>query len=604
MRGRVLVLYGSQTGCAEEVAQRVAAEALRQRYEPACHSMEEFDVRQLPSERFIVLVASTTGEGEVPDAMRALWRFLLRKDLPAGSLHGVRHACFGLGDSSYPKFNFAAKRLHRRFEQLGSAALLPIGLGDDQDDLGLDQAFEPWHEALWNAAHLLYPLPAGVEVVPVSELPPPRYAVQLLDGGGGPPAADVAHTAPYGRQRPAVASVVSNELLTAVGCGREVRHIVLDTSGCDGGGLGHLPGDALAVQPHNPTQPTLELLATLGLDPAARVRLDAAQPHAPPLRRREMSVADLFVRQLDVFGIPRRSFFTLLARFATDEMQAERLAEFGTAAGGADLLDYVTRPRRTYAEVLCDFSSARPPLEYYLDLIPPLRERYFSIASAAALAPARVHIAVAVVRYRTMLQAPRFGVGSTYLAELEPAAQVEVWLRRGCLRLPDDPAAPLVMVGPGTGVAPFRAFVQVRQAQREASGAAAANGGAAAALGEAHLFFGCRRREHDFLYADEWQEHLRAGNLQQLHTAFSREGPRKVYVQHRMVEPEAGAQLWNLIATQDAHVYIAGAANQMPKDVRKALRQLAATHGGLDEDATTELVKRLEARGRLQCETW
>ena len=648
-RGRIAILFGSQTGCAEEVAHRLAAEAVRRRYQPMCCSMETYELRTLPSEKFVVLVASTTGEGEVPDGMRAFWQFLLRKDLPSGSLGNVRHACFGLGDSSYPKFCYAAKRLHRRMEQLGSKAIAPIGLGDDQDGLGIEHALGPWLASLWSVLDACLPLPAGCEVRPESECPPARYGIELLQ-----PACDEASWTAQASQPVAIASipvplpvppppamlpassaassaaspascavsasrhapfsarVLENTRLTAVGCGRDVRHIALDVSGS---GLDYQPGDALAVQPHNPLGGTKALLAALlvGIDPATRLRLVSAAPHAPPLRWSECSVLELFVEHLDVYGSPRRSFFRLLAHFATDPLHQEKLAELGSAEGAAELLDYVTRPRRTYAEVLLEFPSARPPVGYYLDLIPPLRERYFSIASSPRLFPSQVHLTVAVVRYQTLLSLPRFGVCSTYLAALQatepdggaPADTVAVWLRRGCLRLPAMPDAPLVMIGPGTGVAPFRAFTQTRQAQRAELALATPPTGAGAVVGDALLYFGCRRPEHDFLYRGEWAEHLEAGHLQGVHAAFSRvpDAP-KVYVQHKMVEPGSAPQLWALLAHPACHVYIAGSSGAMPRDVRKAMRLVAMAQGGLDEAAATAWLTSLEAGKRLQCETW
>lgn len=353
--------------------------------------------------------------------------------------------------------------------------------------------------------------------------------------------------------------------------------------------------------------------------------------------------------------------------------------------GAAELREYATRPRRTIAEVLLDFDSCRPPLCRILDLVPPLRERFFSIASSPALypearaycpapcihPPSRVgtprrqclpfqcifysrclisdrigaspplspppvlpssfclhvsstsrendarpptplkeaHICYAVVKYLTLMKEPRRGVCTSYLASLAHGAHVAVWLRKGCLR-PPPLQAPLLMVGPGTGVAPFRAFVQSRQAAlcaatgTPAALSASVKAPAAGAPAPAHLFFGCQRARVDFLYEAEWAEHLKRGSLQRLHCAFSRDGPDKVYVQHLMTEPQTAAIIWRLLATPDAHVYIAGAANQMPKDVCSALREVAILHGGLDEEGASRMLKTLEAEGRLQRETW
>ena len=219
-------------------------------------------MRGLPAEGMVVFVASTTGEGAVPDNMRSFWSFLLRKDLPAGSLGALRHACFGLGDSSYPKFNFAAKRLHRRLAQLGSDALLELGLADDQDDLGIDHALGPWLHSLVARVMQLRPMPAGEAAIPRDQGLPPRYLP--LSGAAAAAAAAAAaddqQQREPGPQRPFEARVLANVSLCAAEgrASRDVRHIELDLAGS---GLAYAPGDALAVMPRNPLAETLELLA-------------------------------------------------------------------------------------------------------------------------------------------------------------------------------------------------------------------------------------------------------------------------------------------------------------------------------------------------------
>ena len=316
MRGRLTVLYGSQTGCAEEVAHGICAEAIRRRYEPQCLSTDDYDVQQLPAESIVVLVISTAGEGEVPDTVRGFWDFLLRRDLPPDSLAALVHACFGLGDSSYPKFNFAAKRMHRRLAQLGSEALLPLGLGDDQDALGVDHALAPWLQSLWDALDVRMPLPDGFSEISADERPGPRYDVRVATSASiishASTLSDDAHrptAAPASKHRPYNARVLRNTLLTAPGIGREVRHVEMDVAGW---GLSYAPGDALAVQPLNPLEPTLQLLAALGIDPQERYIIRPAQPHAPALHRHQWTALDLFRCHLDVIAVPRRSFFTLL----------------------------------------------------------------------------------------------------------------------------------------------------------------------------------------------------------------------------------------------------------------------------------------------------
>ena len=174
---KLLVLYGSQTGCAQEVAERIAWEGKRRHFRVRVAGMDEYDVMNLPSEPLVILCASTTGQGDVPDNMRAFWSFLLRRSLGSDSLVGSSFATFGLGDSGYAKYNAVAKRLDKRLEMLGAQRLVPLGLGDDQDRAGYDQALDPWLSALWDAALRLMPLPDGVTIDTSDSLPPARYLV-------------------------------------------------------------------------------------------------------------------------------------------------------------------------------------------------------------------------------------------------------------------------------------------------------------------------------------------------------------------------------------------------------------------------------------------
>ncbi len=267
-----------------------------------------------------MFIASTTGEGTVPDNMRSFWRFLLRKDLPAGSLGAMQHACFGLGDSSYPKFNYAAKRLHRRLLQLGSTALVDLGLADDQDDLGIDQALGPWLDGFRARLMALRPMADGLAAIPRSQSLPLRYRLleEEEEEEEGDGAATVAGPPPEAGGPPSAAApfearVLANESLCGAARGsRDVRHLELDIAGS---GIAYTPGDALAVQPRNPPAETRALLAGLGLEPEQRIVLAPAAPRAaPPLPPGEWSVFRLFSERLDLFGVPRRAFFERLAR--------------------------------------------------------------------------------------------------------------------------------------------------------------------------------------------------------------------------------------------------------------------------------------------------
>eukprot|EP00051_Salpingoeca_urceolata_P022361 m.362693 g.362693 ORF g.362693 m.362693 type:complete len:351 (-) comp19961_c1_seq19:1809-2861(-) len=302
---------------------------------------------------------------------------------------------------------------------------------------------------------------------------------------------------------------------------------------------------------------------------------------------RTLSVRAFMTHYLDVSGVPHRYFFEVLSHFARSEQEAERLKEFDTAEGQEDLYDYSYRPRRTYLETFQDFVSTRGavPLEYAFDLFLPLRPRAFSISSSLKAHPGQVHLTVALVKYKTLMAKPRVGVCSTWLSDLAPGSKVRVWVGRGTFLFP-RPSVPVVFIGPGTGVAPFRSAIQERLA--------------APTSATTLFFFGCRNEARDFLYRDEWAA---AGGLGRLTvvTAFSRDQEDKVYVQHRL--REHGAAVWDVMEN-GGYCYLAGNAKRMPIDVREALEWIATEHGHLSQEEAGQFWTRMEQQRRFQSETW
>ncbi|XP_038623923.1 NADPH-dependent diflavin oxidoreductase 1 isoform X2 [Tachyglossus aculeatus] len=549
---RLLLLFGSQTGTAEDVADRVGREARRKRFLCSVRPLDSYRLANLIHEPLVIFICATTGQGDPPDNMKNFWKFIFRKNLPPNSLCRMDFAVLGLGDSSYAKFNFVAKKLHKRLAQLGGRALLPVALGDDQHDLGFALRFldeDPAEE------------PGEAEE-------PPR----------GPPS-DV---------RPFPAPMVSNRRVTAEDHFQDVRLIEFDISGS---GIEFGPGDVALIRPENSAADTQRFCQLLGLAPARRLVLDARDSDVPARLARPCSVHQLVSTYLDVACVPRRSFFELLAALSGHQLEREKLRELSSAQGQEERYGYCDRPRRTTLEVLHDFphSAASIPPEYLLDLIPRIRPRAFSIASSLAVHPSRLQVLVGVVQYRTRLRQPRRGLCSSWLASLDPRrgpVRVPLWVQRGSLTFPPDPHVPVVMVGTGTGVAPFRAAVQ----ERVARGAT-----------ENCLFFGCRRKDGDFYWEDEWQELVRGGSLT-LVTAFSRDQEEKVYVQHRL--REHGAWLWDLLSRRGAYFYLAGNAKTVPGAVSEALRAVFQEHGGLPGPDAETLLATLERTGRFQAETW
>ncbi|KAL4458060.1 hypothetical protein ABPG75_012925 [Micractinium tetrahymenae] len=686
----VLILYSSQTGNAQDVAERIGRETQRRHYAPRVLPADAYapHAASLPGEAVLVWVASTTGQGDPPDNMRQLWRLLLRKSLPPDLLAGVRAAVFGLGDSGYPKYNVVSKKLLRRLEALGARMLLPLGLGDDQHRSGYEAALDPWLQQLWPALRAHFPLPPGATEPAPGDTSTDlvcKYRVTWLQGeeaaaaaaaaaaaeaaaaaaegcfgaaaahrealaaaqlfdqveaaaaglplgsdaaqqpssrAAGAPATTAGHAAGvsssagggYGPRRPYWARLLDNRRITAPSHFQDVRQ--LDIELAEDASLAFQPGDVLAMVPQQPAAAVDALLRRCGWDPQAWVRIEPVAAAAAgtaadgsssgghrPAVSATVRLGALVAGALDINGgSPRRFFFQVLHRFAVEELEVERLAYFSSAEGRDDLHEYNQREGRTVLEVLTDFKSARIPLEWLLQAAPRLKPRYFSIASSLRAHPRCAQLAVAIVEWATPFKRRRRGVCTSWLAGLDPQqgeARLPVWVERGALRLPPSPEVPLILVGPGTGVAPFRSFLQERQAALLAD--------QVPRPAPCTLFFGCRNEGGDFYFRSEWEEMQAQGVLAPapggVITAFSRDAPdgRKVYVQHCV--REHGAALWALLAA-GAWVYVAGSADKMPAAVAAAFEDAAVAHGGLGKEEAAALLRRMELTGRYQVEAW
>ncbi|XP_038637546.1 NADPH-dependent diflavin oxidoreductase 1 isoform X2 [Scyliorhinus canicula] len=558
---KLLVLFGSQSGTAQDVAERIGREGVRRHFKCRVVPLDSYAIADLIQEPLVVFVCSTTGQGEPPDNMKKFWRFIFRRDLPATSLSLMDCAVLGLGDSSYPKFNFVAKKLGKRLIQLGANGLLPVGLGDDQHDLGL----------------------------------PSKYSFQFEDDAAngvsvGPCDTNRQTKCPPSQLCPFPAQMIFNERVTDETHFQDVRLITFDISGS---GIEYSAGDVAMIEPRNSHESVDQFCQLLRLDPHKTFLLkpnDAATP-LPARVPQPCTVQYLLERYLDINCVPRRSFFDLLSYFSPDEMEKEKLKEFSSAEGQEELYSYCNRLRRTTLEILYDFpmtTYAIPP-DYLFDLIPEIRPRAFSIASSQLAYPSQIQILMAVVQYRTKLKKPRCGLCSNWLASQNPlqsAVHVPLWVKKGMLQFPTDTKIPVIMVGPGTGVAPFRAVIQERVVEGKKGN---------------YLFFGCRGKSKDFFCRKEWEELNQEGVLT-LFTAFSRDQEDKIYVQHRI--KEKGPLIWNLIQKEQAYFYIAGNAKMMPTQVTDSLKSIFQSEGGLSEAESEHLLVELDRCGRFQTETW
>jgi sulfite reductase (NADPH) flavoprotein alpha-component len=374
----------------------------------------------------------------------------------------------------------------------------------------------------------------------------------------------------HSKDHPFPARLVENRALTRPGSAKDTRHLVLSLAGS---GLAYTAGDSLGVYPTNRPELVDEVLRRLGAtgdEPVAPAALKLAAPI--PLR-------DALGARLALAG-PTRKFLELLAARTTDAAERSRLAALLAPDAKEALAAFLHE--REFVDLLAEFPGARLAPPEFADQLRRLMPRLYSIASSARVHPDEAHLTVAVVRYATNGR-ERHGVCSTFLAERAQmhATPVPVFVTHSHFRVPEDGARDIIMVGPGTGIAPFRAFLQ----ERAATGA----------VGRNWLFFGDQRRATDFLYEDEWEDWRRRGVLTRLDLAFSRDQAEKVYVQDRM--RAAAAELWAWLEG-GASFYVCGDAKRMAKDVDAALHEIVAAQGGLEAAAAAEYVKRLKKEHR------
>ncbi|GMT17444.1 hypothetical protein PFISCL1PPCAC_8741 [Pristionchus fissidentatus] len=565
----LLIVYGTETGTAEDVAEGLWREA-RARNLPACLApFDEYDIENLPSERAVLFVISTSGQGEFPPNARTNWKWMLRKSLTRDTLKEVSIAVIGLGDSSYQKYNFAGKKLFRRLLQLGARDLLPVCLADDQHESGIDGALLPWKDQLWLQLHGIY---ENLSLTVDPTVPPLcKYTLQFAENGDSNDSMRNGEVKGEGELR--AVRVVENRRVTAENHFQDTRLVSFDTSGV--GGMDYAPGDVLMVHPCNPEETVRIAIDALQYDDELLDRPFRALPTDSSIRPLPNDVIgdgpttlrSCLLRLFDLQQRPRRSFFELMGAISTHEMEREKLLELASAEGQDDYIDYITRTRRTVAETLRDFAhTAREiPPQRLFDILPRIRSRAFSIASCPVKHAGRVEIIVAKVEYRTArMVEPRRGLCSTYIARLMEGEKVRVRVRPGTFRFPPVARA-IVAVGPGTGVAPFRSLILWRS-------------------------------------GSDWDElqTSREGKVA-VHTAYSRDeelkdGGRR-YVQHVMQQQRR--QLLQMLQEEKAWVFVAGSAGDMPTAVMEAIDLIGKEGNGEDGFAA-----QLEREGRLQFETW
>ncbi|CAH9017802.1 assimilatory sulfite reductase (NADPH) flavoprotein subunit [Candidatus Nitrosacidococcus sp. I8] len=537
----ITVLFGSQTGNAEKLAEKLCTQLTEAGFAPNLCSMGSYKPRQLKKEHYLFIIASTHGEGDPPDNAEMFYEFLHSTKAP--KLEELEFSVLALGDSSYEFFCKTGHDFDSRLHTLGGKRIL--------DCLSCDVDYEEEADA-W-IANIIQTLSQKLTTTAQSVSSPSFINVTNNVGST------------YSKKNPFLAPLLENIQITGRGSSKEVRHIALSLEDSN---LSFKPGDALGVVPTNHLELVTELIGTLGFSCEEKITNTKGE---------EISLDKALSHEYEITTITRpflEKYATLAESQELDELLKEENRErFRKYIYGREIIDIV----QTYP--ITGITANQ-----FIGLLRKLPPRLYSIASSYQANPDEVHLTVAIVHYKSYGRS-RYGVATTFLAErVSEDSTVPIYIDSNKnFHLPENSDTPMIMVGPGTGVAPFRAFLEEREFLE--------------ASGKNWLFFGDRNFHTDFLYQQEWITHRKSGLLTKIDVAFSRDDTHKTYVQHRMLERSSEIYTW---LEEGAYFYVCGDAESMAPDVHEALLTIIEKEGDVSRERATEYVRDLQQNKRYQ----
>ena len=614
------VYFATQTGTAETFARQLEREGPDHGFYIHVQDLEDIDSvdKFMDSTKgdddddrvVVIFLAATYGEGEPTDNSNEIVQLLKEKVLEKthSCLQGLEFCVFGLGNRQYEHYNAMGKFFDEMLDKLGGTRIIPVGLGDDDADLEGD--FESWKDQMWAAFKEKYCKGAVIPSTPQpknagpTQLPDCDYVIEYhpLSASTKKEAnRNVSLDQIHGSGRPYFTSVdcpvTTVKELRSPHDGGSTKHVEIDISSAPD--FSYETADNLGVLPVNDPTVVESVATALGYDLNAVFSLQAAPGHAwhgDPFPM-PLTVRECLTRYLDLTSAPRRSDLKLLTQYATDKLDRQALLRLSSKEGKKEYKEKIMEGYIGMVDLLKLCPSLQIPLEHFISVCHFLLPRYYTIASSSSVHPGSIHLTVAVTQHPRMDGTIFHGVCSTHLAQRQGGGHesVRISLRPSTFRLPPDPSRPILMIGPGTGIAPMRALLQERYYQQYTQ---------KQTVGPNILYFGCKQRQMDYLYQEElaeWQQ-TDNGRFLQLHVAFSRETPgKKVYVQHLLLQN--ALETWQWIDGHQASIYVCGGV-KMGHDVTEALKEIAVLQGQMSFDQAKEYLAKLARDGRFVQELW
>ncbi|OWB73418.1 nucleotide binding protein [[Candida] boidinii] len=621
----VAILYGSETGNSQEYAETLCRKFRYLRFKPILSSLDDFDLKKLLDIKILIIICSTTGQGELTRNSKKFWKFMLKKKLPNNFLDHLNFTTFGLGDSSYPKFNYAIRKIHKRLLQLGAKEFCDRSEGDEQSPEGPDAFYSAWEEVVLSSIKTKIPFPPGLSEINEDELLPPTVEFKihsteakkdqlanqieiaidrnLTDKQFNKDQQQISNNKKKSEnsERYHIVEVIENKRITADDHFQDVRTLTLKDKE---NSMHYKPGDTISLYPFNEKDDVELLIKILNWENICDypIEIISGLNSIEGGLVNNLTIRTLLTHHLDIMSIPRRSFFELIWHFASNELEIEKLKEFSTIEESEALYDYANRPRRSILEVLQEFSSLKLPIEYLFDLFPIIKPRLFSISSYGLNYKSQVELTIAIVEYKTMIRRIRKGVCTRWLKdEVKVNDKILISINNNTIELDNntlhDPSLttntvdePLIMISPGTGIAPMKCAIEYHinnNIDREMV-----------------LFCGNRYKDKDFLYGDLLTKYSELSKLKIL-PSFSRSDDIKTkgYVQDKLYKEKNLVN--DLIFNKKSFIYLCGSSGKMPTQVRITIETiLEECNESLNETKAKEYLLELENKNYYIQETW